>query len=392
MTRVALSLSLRSLNFIYTIEVHATQKLDVILVIFKIKNMTNKMRTCIEYVWIGKGIDIRSKTKVLDIRETSLQSVENIPIWNYDGSSTGQAEGIDSEVYIVPRRIFSDPFRGHHHKIVLCDTYTPDMIPLESNHRANAVDMFSQNPETKPWYGLEQEFFLMERDTPNQGTMSGDYKIMGFNPENKQGQYYCSIGSQNAFGRKILETHLSCCLNAGVKIAGINAEVAPGQWEFQIGPCEGIEAGDHLYIARYILERVAEDFGVCVNYDPKPISEGEWNGSGCHTNFSTHDMRVDGGYEFIEKAVAALAIRHDEHMSVYGSGNERRMTGEHETSSYSEFSFGVADRGRSIRIGTKTRDDKKGYFEDRRPSSNCDPYLVTAKMYETIVVRGDNQV
>lgn len=345
------------------------------------------MKICIEYVWIGKNNDIRSKTKVLDILkdETIQFELKNVPDWNYDGSSTGQADGIDSEVYIIPRRIFSDPFRGNPHKIVLCDTYTPDMISLESNHRAKAVEIFSHRPETKPWYGLEQEYFLMEK-TPNMGENMQGYQIMGFNPENSQGQYYCSVGVQNAFGRKIVERHLEYCLNAGVNISGINAEVAPGQWEFQVGPCEGIEAGDHLWIARYILERVAEDFGVCVNYDPKPISEGNWNGSGCHTNFSTCDMREEDGYKFIEDAISALSEKHSEHMDVYGSGNEFRMTGEHETSSYNEFSYGIADRGKSIRIGNKTNKDRKGYFEDRRPSSNCDPYLVTSKLYKTIVV------
>ena len=360
------------------------------------------MKICLEYIWLGKNNDIRSKTKVFDYEITGSQqeTPESLVlssdefIWNYDGSSTGQAEGVDSEVYLVPRRIFPDPFRGVHDRLVLCDTYTPNMEPLESNNRAKAVKMFSHHPETKPWYGMEQEYFLMKKSN-DKG--ENKHTILGFNDDgspvsgNGQGQYYCSVGTNNAFGRKIVESHLSCCLNAGIKISGINSEVAPGQWEFQVGPCEGIEAGDHLWMARYILQRVTESFGVLVNYDPKPIASGDWNGSGCHTNFSTLKMRQDDGYKHIKQAIIALADKHKEHMAVYGTGNELRMTGLHETASFDEFSAGVADRGKSIRIGNKTKRDKKGYFEDRRPSSNCDPYLVTSKLYETIVVN-DNEV
>jgi glutamine synthetase len=345
------------------------------------------MRVCLEYIWLGGAGELRSKTKVYDISHEDLLTEEAsvFPDWNYDGSSTAQAEGTDSEVILKPRASFMDPFRGSPHRLVMCDTYRPDGTPLESNHRAKAVELFSINSESKPWYGLEQEYFLMKKTTDNK------LQIIGFNEDgspvtgNGQGQYYCGVGTNNAFGRKIVESHLSACLNAGVKLSGINAEVAPGQWEFQVGPCEGIEAGDHLWMARYILQRVGECFGVVVNYEPKPIT-GDWNGSGCHTNFSTAEMREEGGFKHIKTAIDKLSKVHTEHMNVYGTGNELRMTGEHETADYQTFSAGVADRGRSIRIGNLTNKNKRGYFEDRRPSSNCDPYQVTSKMYETIVI------
>merc|ERR1712003_76136 len=104
-----------------------------------------------------------------------------------------------------------------------------------------------------------------------------------------------------------------------------------------------------------------------------------------HTNVSTKAMREDGGLEVIKKAIYKLGAKHEEHIAVYGEGNELRLTGKFETASINDFSYGVANRGASIRIGRDTEAEGKGYFEDRRPSSNCDPYLVTGKIMETIM-------
>ncbi len=190
------------------------------------------------------------------------------------------------------------------------------------------------------------------------------------------------MGAENAFGRMVVEAHYRACLYAGLKISGINAEVLPGQWEYQIGPCVGISSGDHCWMARFIMFRVCEDFGVTCSFDPKPIP-GDWNGSGCHTNYSTEAMRVDGGYAAILKAIEKLGKKHREHIEVYGEGNVRRLTGAHETANINTFAYGVANRGASIRIPRDAERLKKGYFEDRRPAANCDPYVVTAKIFDT---------
>ena len=335
------------------------------------------MTVIVEYVWIGGNNELRSKTKVI---YNEIKSIENLPDWNFDGSSTNQATGFDSEVILKPRALFNDPFRNYNNKIVLCDTYKPDGTKLENNHRVWAVDIFNQKLEEQPWYGLEQEYFLILKNTN---------KPFGFDENNSQGQYYCGVGAENAYGRFVAEEHLFMCLRAGVRISGLNAEVAPGQWEFQVGPCVGIEAGDHLWMARYLLLRVAEKHNVIVNFEPKPL-KGDWNGSGCHTNFSTFNMRNGNselnkkGLDYIHEAIEKLSLKHDEHMEVYGSGNEQRMTGMHETASYDVFSSGIANRGASIRIGNENNKNGCGYFEDRRPSSNCDPYLVSGKLFETI--------
>jgi glutamine synthetase len=308
--------------------------------------------------------------------EAAPASVDDLPVWNFDGSSTGQAPGHDSEVLLKPVCIVPDPFRGHPNILVLAECLAPDMTPIPTNTRNAAAKIFERAPELKPWYGLEQEYALFHSDKRTPLGWPKD----GF--PGPQGPYYCSVGTGNAYGRLVVEAHYRACLFAGLKISGINAEVMPGQWEFQIGPAEGITAGDHLWLARYLLHRVCEDFGVHVSFDPKPIP-GDWNGSGCHTNFSTLPMRQPGGYAEIIKSIDRLGKHHHRHIEAYGKGNERRLTGRHETASIHNFSYGVANRGASIRIPRSTEAKGYGYFEDRRPASNMDPYVVTSLVFET---------
>lgn len=310
--------------------------------------------------------------------------MESLPKWNYDGSSTNQAPGDDSEVILRPCRIFRDPFRPRSDHLdnilVMCDTYTPAGDPLPTNNRATALKAFEGHDHEEVWFGLEQEFTLFNLDerTPL-GWPEGGM------PNRPQGPYYCSVGPENSFGRHVTDAMYRACLYAGIEISGTNGEVMPGQQEYQVGPCVGIDAGDQLMMSRYILQRVCEDFQVYCTLHPKPIVEGDWNGAGMHTNVSTKSMRDDGGLEVIKAAIYKLGAKHAEHIDVYGEGNELRLTGKHETASIENFSFGVANRGASVRIGRDTEAEGKGYFEDRRPSSNADPYLVTGKIMGTIM-------
>ena len=343
-------------------------------------------------------MSLRNKSRVLPFIEPGLSKLEKlaqIPKWNYDGSSTGQAEGKRSEILIYPQNIYEDPFRGAGHYLVMCDTYHPkDDTNAECAHKDNsrqwANEIFKKKPGEEPWYGLEQEYFMMQRS----GTESSN-RPLGFPDAGQptpQGQYYCACGAENSFGRDVAEEHLIKCLEAGLEIGGTNAEVAPGQWEYQIGPSEGINAGDELWMARYILNRVAEKHDVVIDIEPKPLGkDADWNGSGCHANFSTRSMRegIEGGktgYGIILDCMPKLARRKDEHMAVYGSGNEDRMSGKHETARFDEFTWGVGNRGASVRIQQGTKDKGKGFFEDRRPSSNMDPYLVTGILFETCIL------
>ena len=324
-----------------------------------------------DYVWLGGNNEFRTKSRVLNLDDNNI---DNIPKWNYDGSSTGQATGTDSEITLKPCAIYKSPYMEDIPRyIVLCSTFDKDNKPLPNNHRVWADSIFKKYKDKKPWYGLEQEYFLYDVKTN---------KILGYEENKKQGQFYCGVGSLNAFGRKLVDKHMLYCLKAGINISGINAEVAPGQWEFQVGPCEGIEAADQLLVARFLLELISEEFNIVILWNPKPLI-GNWNGSGCHTNFSTINMRQDNGIKYIEDAIHKLSLKHKEHIQCYGS-NQDRLTGDHETSSIETFTVGRANRGASVRIGNETIQNKKGYFEDRRPSSDCDPYLVTAKILETI--------
>jgi glutamine synthetase len=325
-----------------------------------------------EYIWIDGDNGLRSKTTTLDFKPTDVSELKE---WNFDGSSTNQAPGNNSDVLLRPAAIFRDPFRGGDNILVLAECYNNDGTPNKTNYRHAALKVFEKHAVHHPWFGLEQEYTLFD----SEGIVLG-WPKNGFPAP--QGPYYCSVGADVAYGRDIVEAHYKACMYAGVNISGINAEVMPGQWEFQIGPCEGISMGDHLWMARFLLKRVAEDFGVVVSFHPKPI-KGDWNGAGCHTNYSTEEMRKEGGIKAIYDAIEKLSQRHAEHIAVYGDDNDQRLTGQHETGHISQFSSGVAHRGASIRIPRHVAAQGYGYLEDRRPASNIDPYRVTAIIAET---------
>ena len=349
--------------------------------------MNTENKYCLEYVWIDRNGHYRSKTRVVNYE---VNDRGHAPEWNFDGSSTDQieeymdayGERIDhsdnTEIKLVPVAIFKDPFRNRtRDRIVLCECYNVDDTPLACNYRYFAVQQaFRFKKNTKPWFGMEQEYFIIDPNTK---------MPLGYHATKKQGNFYCGVGTENAYGRHLAEYHMKICLRAGVRICGINAEVAPGQWEFQIGTCEGVSIGDHMHIARYLLYRSAELFHVMVSLHPKPLSGNKWNGSGCHTNFSTVEMREGDeqhdGYHYIEEAIRNLNHAHNIMIKYYGKDNEQRLTGKCETSSLTEFTWGVGTRNTSIRIPNNTFNDMCGYFEDRRPSSNCDPYLVAHKLY-----------
>ena len=333
------------------------------------------MKIKAEYIWMDghKPTEkLRSKTKILN---KTVNKISDLPMWGFDGSSTMQATGQKSDCLLEPVKFISDPIRGGNNIIVLCEVFNVDGTVHKTNTRAGLRELAKKYKEQESWFGIEQEYTLF------QGIKPLGWPDNGFPAP--QGGYYCGVGSDEVFGRPVVEAHMEACINAGLEISGINAEVMPAQWEFQIGPLGALEAADQTWLARWLLYRIGEDFKVSATLHPKPVS-GDWNGAGAHTNFSTKTMREEGGMKVIEEACEKLSKKHTEHMAVYGAHNEERMTGLHETCKIDEFRYGVSDRGASVRIPMATAKDGKGYLEDRRPAANMDPYLVCGKLIETV--------
>ena len=325
-----------------------------------------------EYIWID-GTEptarLRSKTRILE----DGRSHDDLTIWGFDGSSTNQAPGDNSDCVLKPVAVFPDPIRGGDDILVMCEVLLIDMTPHPTNTRAACSAVAEKFASLEPWFGIEQEYTFFKDGRPL-GFPVGGY------PE-PQGFYYCGVGADEVFGRDVVEAHLEACLEAGIGVSGINAEVMPGQWEFQVGPLGPVEVSDHLWVSRWLLYRIAEEFGVSATIDPKPV-KGDWNGAGCHTNFSTNTMREN--YDAIIAACEALGTKADEHVKNYGADIEHRLTGSHETAPWTEYSYGVSNRGASVRIPWQVAVDKKGYIEDRRPNANMDPYVVTRLITDTV--------
>ncbi len=324
-----------------------------------------------EYIWLDgykPEANLRSKTKVLQL-DNYKGEVDILPDWSFDGSSTKQAEGHSSDCVLKPVRVYHDPQRIDAY-LVVCEVYNADGTPHKSNTRATI-----KNDSEDYWFGFEQEYVLEVDGLP-----------IGF-PEKgypaPQGPYYCAVGDGNVAGREIVEEHMDICLEAGIGITGVNAEVLLGQWEYQCLGKGATKAGDDLIASRYLLYRITEQYGIKVNLHPKPV-KGDWNGSGMHCNFSNSAMRNEGGEAMFKAICEAFRPVHEEHIAVYGAYNEERLTGLHETQSINDFSYGVSDRGASIRIPVNTAANWKGYLEDRRPASNADPYLIVARIIKTV--------
>lgn len=329
-------------------------------------------KTKLEYIWLDgyqPTQSLRSKTKIVKDFDGTLESC---PMWSFDGSSTEQAEGHSSDCLLKPVAIFKDPARKNAY-LVMTEVLNADGTAHISNGRATIDD-----DDNDFWFGFEQEYFIVDQSTK----LPLGFPEGGF--PGPQGPYYCSVGGQNAFGRDIVEDHLDQCLDAGINVEGINAEVAAGQWEFQIFAKGAKAAGDMVWVARYLCERNAETFGVSIDWHPKPI-KGDWNGSGMHANFSNSILRECGSKDVYDIICQAFGPVKEEHIEVYGADNDQRLTGLHETQSIEKFSYGVSDRGASIRIPIATVENGwKGWLEDRRPASNGDPYKIAARIIKTV--------
>ena len=334
----------------------------------------------LEYIWLDGNTpqQIRSKTKIVQAKNEEKIKLSE---WGFDGSSTNQALTSKSEMVLKPVNKFKDPFRDNGF-LVICEVYNTDGTPHETNKRSSlvkTVDSYDQ----KTMYGFEQEYIIYDRKT----NKPLGWPVDGY--PKPQGDYYCGVGGSSVSGRKFVERHAELCIEAGLSFTGINAEVMLGQWEYQIGPVYALDGSDQLWISRWILNRLSEDFDYFIEYHPKPYRGDDWNGSGMHVNFSTGEMRDDlkNKKDLVIEACEKLSGAIDEHISVYGIDNEFRLTGANETCSIKEFKYGIGDRTASIRIPYSVNDDTTpGYLEDRRPASNANPYEICDIMIRTICV------
>ena len=340
----------------------------------------------VTYIWIDGATPtqtLRSKTKIIKYNGKPF-TPKDLPRWNFDGSSTNQASGHDSDLTLLPVCVVNDPIAGEGHFLALCEVLSPDGTPHPTNKRARLVQLMENGGKAhEPWIGFEQEYTLFRGNQPL-GWPERGYPA-------PQGPFYCGVGSDEVFGRYLVDKHTQACIDAGIMIYGINAEVMPGQWEFQIGyrdidgeSADPLTVCDHLWLARWLLYRLGEDFDINAKLHPKPV-KGDWNGAGNHTNISTKATRdPKTGMDAIHQAIKSLEGRHKEHIAVYGADLELRLTGKHETASINEFLAGVGHRGASIRIPRPVAEKGYGYLEDRRPGANVNPYEVASILIETI--------
>jgi glutamine synthetase len=350
--------------------------------------MDNKI--LLEYVWLDgySTQNLRSKVKVVNIDSLvwhgdDKPDVKSLPIWDFDGSSTQQAPGDNSECHLVPVRIYQE---NDEQYLVMCEVFQTvitnkngtfyDGIPHISNQRAQLRSKVSNADQQEFWWGFEQEYFIRDE----KGNILGWPSLGHPRP---QGEYYCAVGGNSVTGRSLAELHLGMCLSRGIELTGINAEVALGQWEYQCFAKDTLKACDDLWMSRYLLNKASEYDNYSIDISPKPV-KGDWNGSGCHTNFSFKAMREDWSKEQMEDLMDSFGETHYKHIAEYGENNDQRLTGNHETQYIGEFSWGVGDRGASIRVPTSVENNGwNGYIEDRRPASNCDPYAVARLIIET---------
>ena len=343
-------------------------------------NMTVRL----EYVWLDGNTtkNIRSKVR-FDSWTLNSQSgqmdredvLDRCGDWNFDGSSTNQADTKNSDIILRPVRVYHNPLEMSEMAsfLILCETYNPDGTPHKTNTRKE-LEKATHTDNEDMWFSVEQEYTLIDNDTN---------EVVGWEKFTQQGENYCGVGSKNVNHRLMSEQHALLCMQAGIDIVGTNAEVLISQWEYQLGPKDALTTADDLWISRYILHRLTEGNNFYVSLEPKPI-EGGWNGAGAHINFSTEYMREVSDEEYITNVCEALSDGHLEHINVYGEHNEKRLTGKCETQNINKFTYGVSDRGASVRIPQTTADDWSGYLEDRRPAANVDPYEAFPVIISTV--------
>lgn len=315
------------------------------------------------YIWIdATGENIRLKDRILN---EIPKLIADIPKWSYAENPPYQT-GSSIEMMLYPRALYRNPFKpGKHDVIVMCDTYQPDGSPFHTNHRHAMQTSVDKTIEQEPIFGIEQKYTLL--DEQGQPFIRPKNELM-------EGTNYCGVGFNGIYARDLVESHALACLYAGIDFSGTNADEFPLQWRYKIGPSVGIQAADDLWVSRYILVRIAEEFGICVTL--KSI-EGDRNQTRAHINYSTAAMRADGGIKVIREAIKLLEHEHNEHLKVFDAHESKIDT----------FSWDVADRNVSVRVPESVAESEKELLKDRGPPSNMDPYVVCNALLTTSLLK-----
>jgi glutamine synthetase len=332
----------------------------------------------LEYVWLDAKGTPRSKTKMVRGQPSEHLSVSDVPMWSFDGSSTGQAEGCDSDVFLKPVRVYENPFYVDIYGwFVLCECVNRDGSPHVSNTRALCMSAEERFTEHEPWFGIEQEYMVFERDgRVPYGWMTDQNPGLGHTTD-----YYCGVGGDRAFGRYISEGHAITCVQAGINLCGTNFEVTASQLEYQVGPSPPTKLADDLIMSRYILLRSTEDYDCSVSFEPKPYTQRvgggeEWNGSGGHCNFSDNKTRGPDGLTEIRAHCTRMSANYPALLAACGDDNHLRLTGSNEAPDPTIFTMGEGNRGASVRIPHQVLAAGNGYLEFRAPGANVDPYVL----------------
>lgn len=335
----------------------------------------------LEYIWIDGRGNLRSKYRTafpkFDSYADAAHNYIAVKDWNYHDSSTYQASTENTEIALIPVAYYLNPFFEQGRAfLILCKTYNADGSPTNTNFRHDAEKLFESSTShyLDPYFRINQEYFIIQSSGTTNFAPLCSY-------EQPQPDYYCGVG--NVTLRNLAEKHYQYCLNAHLKISAVNAEMEPTQWQFQIGPSSKISASDELWVARYILVKLSEEFRVCICFKPKSLPNPSNSSSlHLHTSFSTQETRDaqnQNGLKCIYQYIDRLSKKHTEHICIYGHNSNRVHSG----SDYHTFSFASGYRGNNICIPKSVLKAGCGYLEDMRPASNADPYRVTAAIFST---------
>nr|CAH7745052.1 unnamed protein product [Callosobruchus chinensis] len=313
------------------------------------------------YLWIDHtGENLRSKTRTLDF---SPSTYKEVPIWNFNGFHTMKAPKEKSDYYLVPVSLYNDPIRRGANKIVLCETFDADEKPCKTNHRQKCVEALNKVCDHEVYIGFEQDYYIM----------GSDGRPFGWPPMGEpisDRQYYASMCT--VIGREITECIYRALLYAGVNVYSDCAEPAPSQWELKTNGERGVKPADDMWFSRWLMQRIAEDFGLCISF--QPFVSPRWSKSGLHVTYSTKKMRDNDGMKYIQETIKKLEKCHTEMLKIYKS-----------TYLGDKFTSGIGDRTASVRIPKIVADKKKGFIEDRRPAGNADPYKIMEALIKACI-------